>query len=427
MRYKAIFLISLLFLVMAMSLMIIGCIDYDPAEDNDNVLKIGVLGPFSGPSEKIGREFKGAVEMAFEEIEYQIGEYKVEFVWIDSQSDPKRATLAYEEAAKKDNIDAGLLNWHSSVAVAAMDAAARNQVPHFFGLGATDIINEKYNHDSEYYSYWMGKAWPSPDKLTSAYIEALQGPIEEGLWEPRNMKVSIYGEDTDWGKSFGAAIASDFEAAGWEIVGEHYFPAGATELLTVINSLEDKDAAVIAGSVATASSFTAFIEEIRKSNLQSVIIADGLGWTGEWYEMAGDNSNYVLDQVQTWTSDEAKVFKTTFKGKYGFTPSTSSGGLAYDLASFFIEVAKGTLKEHGTLNRDTFYEFGQDRLWTGEISFTDGIIMNKYQYSLQTVPDPIVKDGYFMFPVIQYYKGEDHIIWPEIWKESDFKPPSYLN
>jgi hypothetical protein len=32
----------------------------------EKVLKIGVLGPFTGPSAKTGEEFKGAVTMAFE-------------------------------------------------------------------------------------------------------------------------------------------------------------------------------------------------------------------------------------------------------------------------------------------------------------------------------------------------------------------------
>jgi len=185
-------------------------------EEEIQVLKIGVLGPFTGGSSNVGDEFKAAVKMAFAENGNKIGHYQVEFVWIDSQSAPKRASLAYEKAATEEKIDVGLLNWHSSVAVAAMDAAARNEVPHFFGFGATDVIDEKYHHNPDYYSYWMGKTWPSPQKLTGGYVETLQKAIEEGRWIPSNNKVGIYGEDTDWGRSFGTAIASEFEKAGWD-------------------------------------------------------------------------------------------------------------------------------------------------------------------------------------------------------------------
>ncbi len=434
---KRLWILALIF-IFTFSLTIAGCaedvVDEVPVDDDevdapvdtDKVLKVGVLGPFTGPASRTGEEFRGAVEMAFDRVDNRIGDYAVEFVWIDSQSDPERATRAYEEAAVRDQIDAGILNWHSSVAVAAMDVAARNQVPHFFGFGATEVVNEKYESDPDFYSYWMGKTWPTPSKLTGAYLETLEEAIDEGLWEPRNKRFAVYGEDTDWGRSFGAAIAADFEAAGWEIVGEEYFAVGETELVPLLLSLRDMDASVVAGTVATAPSFAAFITQAQEVGIQSVIIADGLGWIGEWYEMTGDASNYVLDQIPAWTTDEAKQFVIDFEEKYGFTPSTSGGGLAYDQASFFIQVAEATLAEYGELSRETLYEYGQSTLWTGGLSFTDGIIMEEYMYAPESVPDPVVGQGYFIFPVIQYFEGEGSIVWPGVWKESDFQVPTYL-
>jgi len=414
-----------LFIIM---LIAAGCAGRSPteAEAEKLTLTIGVLGPFTGSNSDIGEEFKGAVKMAFANADKKIGDYYVEFVWIDSQSDPKRATLAYEEAAAEKDIDAGILNWHSSVAVAAMNAAARNEVPHFFGFGATGIINEKYEYNPDYYSYWMGKTWPSPEKLTGAYVEALQEAVEKGYWVPSGYKVGIYGEDTEWGKSFGAAIASEFEEAGWDIVGEAYFPTGATELTVIMDSLKAMEPDVLAGSVATPSSLASFLEQARNYKLQSIIIADGLGWVGEWYDITGSASNYVLGQSQPWIKEEAKQFVNDFEEKFGFTPSTSSAGLAYDMACFFIQVAEEALEEHGELNRDTLYRYGQEKLWTGKTAYTNGIIMDKYVYSPDTVPDPVVGEGYFIFPVVQFFEGEKTIIWPETWKEAEFELPDYL-
>jgi len=419
--------VLLLFLSLAIPLTILtaGC-DGDHEAADDKILKLGVLGPYSGDSIDVGTEFKGAVEMAFDQVDHKIGDYEVEFIWIDSQSDPKKATLAYEEAANENDIDACILNWHSSVAVAVMDAAARNQVPHFFGFGGTEVINEKYEHNPEYYSYWMGKTWPAPKKLTGTYIEAIEKAIEDELWHPCNKRIAIYGEDTDWGKSFGNALASEFKKAGWEVTGKEFFPTGATELSTVIDRLQEMDPTVIAGSMATAPSLGAFLNKTREVDLQSVVIADGLGWIGEWYEITGPASNYVLDQGQAWTTTEAIEFKKEFKERHGFTPSTSSGGMAYDMASFFIQLAESTLEEHGVLDRDSLYRHGQDKLWTGEITYSDGLIMEEYKYTPETVPDLLVGENYFTFPVVQYYGGEEKIIWPEAWKETEFTPPDYL-
>ncbi|NIQ39607.1 MAG: ABC transporter substrate-binding protein, partial [Proteobacteria bacterium] len=66
----------------------------------DKVLKVGVMGPMTGPTAKVGEEFRNSTQMAFEKIGYKIGDYKIEIVWIDSQSDPAKATNAYSEAVE---------------------------------------------------------------------------------------------------------------------------------------------------------------------------------------------------------------------------------------------------------------------------------------------------------------------------------------
>jgi branched-chain amino acid transport system substrate-binding protein len=96
-----------------------------PVHAQQKVLKIGVEGPFTGPNARVGEEFWGAVTMAFEAINWTIGDYKVEIMKIDDESDPEKATRAYEEAVVKQKIDAGLIGWHSSVAVALMEVAAK--------------------------------------------------------------------------------------------------------------------------------------------------------------------------------------------------------------------------------------------------------------------------------------------------------------
>jgi ABC-type branched-subunit amino acid transport system substrate-binding protein len=73
----------------------------------EKVLKVGVLSPFTGPSIMIGEQAKNAVTMAFEKIDYRIGAYEIELVWIDSQSDPNEAANAYDKAVRQDGIEAG--------------------------------------------------------------------------------------------------------------------------------------------------------------------------------------------------------------------------------------------------------------------------------------------------------------------------------
>ena len=163
----------------------------EPMPEGGETFKLGILGPFSGPAAQTGDEFKASVNMAFGDIGWQICQYNIEPVWIDSQSDPAKAAQAYEQAVVQDGIQAGILNWHSSVAVSAMEVTAKHQVPHFFGFGATEVVNETFASDPEKYGYWMFKGWPTPRKLTIAYVQALEDSIASGTWSPAEKTVAI--------------------------------------------------------------------------------------------------------------------------------------------------------------------------------------------------------------------------------------------
>jgi len=396
-----------------------------PATAAEKLLKVGVLGPFTGPSAKNGAEFKASVEMAMEKISYKIGDYKIELVWIDSQSDPAKAASAYAEAVERMGIECAMQNWHSSVAVAAMDVAAQYKIPHWFGFGATEVVNEKWRSDPAKYSYWGGKGWPVPAKMAVGYVECLANAVEKGLWKPANKKVAVYGEDSDWGRSLGGALKKMFADKGWEIVSEDYFPITQTDFYPLLSKYKSADVSVLAGTSTAAPTMTSFVKQASEVGLKSVIIADGLGWMGDWYKMAGPGSNGVLDMIPQLTTPEAQKWAKDIQAKYGFNPSPSAGGLCYDGTNMFIKILNRTLEKYGEINKENIHKIFVEEVQTGKLTFSkaDGaLIMNEYRYTAESVPDPVVgKDAYY-FPVIQYAEGKGAIVYPEDWKEKDFAP-----
>ena len=386
------------------------------------VFKLGVDGPFSGPSALTGNEFKASVTMALEKINSQIGKYKIEPVWIDDQSDPAKGTQAYEQAVAQDKIQAGILNWNSSVAVALMDVVAKYKIPHFFGFGATELVNEKFASDPGKYGYWMNKGWPTPSKLSISYVQAVEDAVASGAIKPAAKTVAIYGEDTDWGRSFGKAIKGQFEAAGWKTVDEEYFAIDQTEFTPLLNKFKDLNPAVIAGTSTAPPSLSAFIKQADEVGLQSLIIADGLGWVGDWYKLTGKSSDYVIDQIPGWATDAGKTFAKDFKAKNGFDPSPSAAGLAYDGTNFFLAVAQEVYKQKGVLDSESIYNFVKDNVWTGKWTYTQGIVMQEYKYMPDTIPDPVVGKGEYIFPVLQYFGGEGKIVYPPEWAVQKLAP-----
>lgn len=390
-----------------------------PAEQE---LKIGISGPFSGPNARTGEEIKNASTMAFDAIDWKIGPYKIVPVYIDDQSDPAKGAAAYEQAIAGQGIVAGVLGWHSSVAVAQMEVTAKYKVPHFFAMGATGVVNEKFTGDTAKYGYWTTKGWPDPAKLSIAYVNALNDAITAGTWTPAEKKVAIYGEETDWGRSFGAGLKAGFEASGWTTLTEDYFPISQTDFSALIGRYKADNVPVVAGTSTIPASISAFIKAADDAGLKSMIVADGLGWIGEWYKLTGTSSNYVLDAIPGWTTDEAKKFAADFETKFSFAPGPSAAGLSYDWTNFFIKVLQTTLEDQGSLTSETIYKTAQDKLWTGQLTYTDGIIMARYAFSAETNPDPVLGKADYIFPVLQYHEGVGAVVWPEDWKTGVIEP-----
>jgi branched-chain amino acid transport system substrate-binding protein len=206
-------------------------------------------------------------------------------------------------------------------------------------------------------------------------------------------------------------------------VGEEYVPVGETDFYPMLTKIKALNAPLMAGTMDDAAGFPAMIKQAREVGVESLIVADGLGWVGEWYDMAGESSNYVIDQIPGWATADAVAFKDDFEARWGIEPSPSSAGLAYDEANFFIKVLQATYEEYGELTSETIHKTGMEKMWTGELTYTDGILMKEYKFTEESLPDMVVGKGYFVFPVIQYFDGAGVTVWPDEIKEQDMQVP----
>lgn len=375
-------------------------------------INIGIDGPFTGPSALTGTEMKNAAQMAFDAVNWQVGNYKINPVYVDDQADPAKGTAALEQAIVGQKLVAGILNWNSSVAAADMELTAKYKIPWFFGMGAAGVVNQKFAGDKAKYGYWTSKGWPDPVKLTTAYVGAINDAVTAGTFKPASKTVAIYGEDTDWGRSFGKGLKDGFTASGWTIASEDYFATTQTDFSSLMSRYKSQNIPVIAGTSTAAASITAFIKASDDAGLKSLIVADGLGWFGDWYKLTGSSSDYVLDSVPGFATDKAKKFQSDYKAKFGSGPSAAAAGLSYDWTNFFIKVMQQTLTDQGSITSATLYKEAQDKLWTGQLTYTDGIIMSSYDFSADSIPDPVVGKGHYIFPVTQYRGGQQTVVWP---------------
>lgn len=387
------------------------------------VFALGIAGPFTGPAAESGTNIKDAAQLALEEAKYTVGPYRIEPTWIDEQSDPVKSTQAFEEAVASKHIQMGCLEWHSSDAVAMMDVAAKYKIPFLFAMGATEIVNEKFRKDPEKYGYWL-KGWPVPGHLATPYVDALDQFIAAGALKLAHGKTAaLWSEDTDWGHSFANALDQAFAAHGWRILAKEFFPINQTDHHAMLAKFKNLGVSVIAGTSTAPPAISALLKQRLDVGLDAVVVADGVGYIGNFYQLTGPASDYVLDMQPLFATPKAQAFVRTFKARFGVDPSPTAAGLAYDWANFCLKVLQRTVQRAGELTSQAIYRVVRDEVWTGKLTYTGGIMMKEYKFTPESLPDPVIGPNDFIFPVIQYFGGKPEVVYPADRKTATFRMP----
>ena len=291
-----------------------ACFFLSTASATDKMFKLGVLAPLTGAGgAKSGNEMKDGAAMAFEEIGNKIGDYEVELVYIDDQSDPAKGTNAYAEAIERKGVQAGILNWNTAVTVAIQKMLLKYKVPHFFNMGAGKAGNDTFNSFAPEDRYLIMKGWPIPQKLVVGYVEFLNEMETKGIWKPEKKIVALWGEDTDWGRSLVGGLADGLKKNGWEIFTEEYFDFKKTDFYPFVNKCKAAGVTLLAGSSSGVASVSGILKQSQEIGFRPLMIADGLGWVGDWYKMTGMSSNGVLDMTPQFTTPDQKKWREAFQ------------------------------------------------------------------------------------------------------------------
>ena len=91
---------------------------------------------------------------------------------------------------------------------------------------------------------------------------------------------------------------------------------------------------------------------------------------------------------------------------------------------FFFRIIGECEKAEGIVNARTLYKYGNEVVMKGGLEYTDSILQDKIVYEEGEL-DPIVGEGYYIYPVVQLVEGTAKIVWPESMKEADPVVPDY--
>ncbi|MDD5832423.1 MAG: ABC transporter substrate-binding protein [Clostridiales bacterium] len=388
------------------------------AESGDKTLKVAVGCSLTGSGAKAGQGFKTATEMALEDIDYKIGDYTIVPIYFDLTDDPEKGALAYEQAIVKDGAQMAMQGWFTTIAMSCMDVSAKYQIPYLFNYGAGQSLDEKWLEDPEYYSYYVGKTYPTSDFISEEYRDLIVGAFESGKLTGEK-KLAIYGEDSDWGRSIGQYCNQAFSESGFEVVYEEYFAAGTTDFYGILSKIKESGATVVCGAPNTIASAAAFLKQAKEVELDATIIAHGLNEYPEWKELCGDAAEGAITQMQVYADPEAGAeFEKRFAEKAGYEGGIGCEGVAYDCAKCTFAALQACYDKYGVLDTETIYKFATEDIQTGNWAFEDSITQASYRWEEGRL-SPVVGPEAFYNPLAQVQNGEFKLIFPESSAEAE--------
>lgn len=165
-------------------------------------IKVGVVGPRTGPAAATGAAFEEGIKLATEYVNSKGGVMgkKLEIVFEDTAGAPDKAASGFERLVTRDKVVMVLGESHSSSALAQIEVANRLKVPFVVAEAWADEITAKN------YPY-VFRAGPSNSGVVNQ-------TIARWVQAEKFKRAFIIAENTDWGIGIGKLTENALAKAG---------------------------------------------------------------------------------------------------------------------------------------------------------------------------------------------------------------------
>ena len=292
------------------------------------VVKIGFIGPLTGPNAAIGLGARNSADLAIRQAnEKGTYPYKLELVVMDDASDPTTGVAAATKLCSDPEVAAATTHFNSPVGLATIHVFHRYGVPQMFWGGIHPDITNKYNHPEV--TRICPNTYVEHDTLAKFVVEKLGYKN----W-------SIIYDVTSYGKSCLDAVKSALNKTGGKILSEDAIPVGAVDfrpILSKIKALKPGPQVVYYGGVVTEAALIKIqMNELGMKNLY-------VGVTGldseTFNQTAGEaaEGSLIVGKAEI---NESSPFATAYKAAGYKEFYEASGPYAYDSVNLILEAIK---------------------------------------------------------------------------------------
>lgn len=413
-------LISLL-LCMSLLICIVGCGQQastdatqqseSAKEPSENVVKIGVLNPFTGGSAFQANLAKEGFDYAAKYYNEQggiksLGGAKLELVYADTTGVAEVGVTEFERLVNVEGIDICTGPYNSAVAGAVAPLAEKYQVP---------LVISQASSLSIYTAGYTYVFNPSNDARTNA----------QGLIGVCDMIAEKYGDEIDgiglimenseWGLSQKESFEKYFSAAGKEVLISESIEPGASDFSSQITKIKASGVKFVVPCIASFNDAVLFVRQMKEYQCNAGILASGgVFVTQEFIDALGEDANYIFS-TETWNKgflegrgEEAVAIHQGYVDQYGHDMGENAG-----MAWIAISVIVAALEEAGTKDRptvrDTLYNMNlpEDSEYMRLIPF-EGMRFDEIDES-----GCVNHNKYGLSCISQLIDGEWKMVWPD--------------
>ena len=297
--------------------------------EEDNVIRIGVIGPMTGGNAIYGEGAQNAVDMAVEEINSSGGPYTIEIVnggeLADDAQDARQAMNAYN-LVMADDPEALVGSFFSSVTLPiAQQASVDNML-----LVATGATNVDVTADR-------------PTVFRDCFIDPYQGKMAAMFVQSEGYtKVAVlYANDDDYSNGLKDAFIENCEANGIEVVYEGQCTTTDTDFTSQVSQV-----------VASGAEFLYYpcfqdtvpllVSQARSAGFTGAIMG-GDGWDSSdttGLESQFENCYFTNHYSSEDTSDAVVNFVTKYTDTYGTESLNACASLYYDAIYMIYQAAQ---------------------------------------------------------------------------------------
>ncbi|MCR4821742.1 MAG: ABC transporter substrate-binding protein [Treponema sp.] len=335
----------------AVAMALLGC------NSKSSTIKIGSIGPLTGPYAVYGGDCKNGVELAINEINAAggVNGQQIELIAEDDEGQAEKSVSAYKKLVTKDGVKLIVGSLTSGCAIAITPLAQAQKVVQIAPAATAPAVTDAGN-------YIFRACYDDPFQGT------VGGKFAAETLGAKNAAI-LYDIGNDYSVGLTENFKASFEAQGGSIVALESYSTGDKDFNAQLTKIKNANPDVVYlpdyyGTVAL------IVKQLRAQGIETPIVgADG--WDGLTENAGTEVLNGFYSNHYAADSTEPKVqnFVKNYKEKYSLTP-TSFAALGYDSVYMLRDAIEKAASADSEKVRQALEETNGDYV-TGNLKFNE--------------------------------------------------------